>query len=78
MLMSVQTQSCANLLRTVRRSTCMNLMGRIGMSTSFEAVVPVDWAIIGLGFCTAVGTIYGMVPAIMASRLNPIDALRYE
>jgi len=55
-----------------------NLMVRIGMSTSFEAVVPVEWAVIGLLFCTAVGVIYGMLPAIKASRLNPIDALRYE
>ena len=47
-------------------------------SSSFEAVVPVEWAVIGLLFCTAVGVIFGMLPAIKASRLNPIDALRYE
>lgn len=54
------------------------LMVRIGMSKSFEAVVPVEWAIIGLPFCTAVEVIYGMLPDIKASRLNPFDALRYE
>ncbi len=37
-----------------------------------------QWAVIGLLFCTAVGVIFGMLPAIKASRLNPIDALRYE
>jgi len=47
-------------------------------SSSFEAVVPVEWAVIGLLFCTAVGVIFGMLPAIKASRLNPIDALRFE
>jgi len=55
-----------------------NMMVKMGMSSSFEAVVPVEWAIIGLLFCTAVGVIFGMLPAVKASRLNPIDALRYE
>ncbi|HEX5788990.1 MAG TPA: ABC transporter permease [Woeseiaceae bacterium] len=48
------------------------------MSPSFEASVPVQWAVIGLLFCTAVGVGFGMLPAIKAARLNPIDALRYE
>jgi putative ABC transport system permease protein len=55
-----------------------NLIVKQAMSSSFESGVPVQWAIIGLLFCTAVGVIYGMLPAIKASRLNPIDALRYE
>ena len=55
-----------------------NMMVKMGISSSFEAVVPVGWAVVGLLFCTAVGVIFGMLPAIKASRLNPIDALRYE
>jgi putative ABC transport system permease protein len=55
-----------------------NMMVKMGISSSFEAVVPVGWALVGLLFCTAVGVIFGMLPAIKASRLNPIDALRYE
>ena len=55
-----------------------NAMVKLGMSSSFESVVPMEWAVIGLLFCTAVGVIFGMLPAIKASRLNPIDALRYE
>ena len=55
-----------------------NMMIKVGMSSSFEAVVPVEWGVIGLVFCTAVGVIFGMLPAIKASRLNPIDALRFE
>ena len=51
---------------------------KIGVSSSFETDVPLEWAVIGLLFCTVVGVIYGMLPAIKASRLNPIDALRYE
>jgi len=55
-----------------------NMIVKLGMSPSFEAVVPMQWAVIGLLFCTAVGVIFGMLPAVKASRLNPIDALRYE
>ena len=55
-----------------------NAMVKLGLSSSFEAAVPVEWAIISLLFCTAVGLVFGMLPAIKASRLNPIEALRYE
>jgi putative ABC transport system permease protein len=48
------------------------------MSSAFESAVPVEWAVIGLLFCTVVGVVFGMLPAIKASRLNPIEALRYE
>jgi putative ABC transport system permease protein len=44
----------------------------------FDVNVPLQWAIIGLVFCSAVGIGFGLLPAVRASRLNPIDALRYE
>ena len=55
-----------------------NVLVKGGISSSFESAVPVEWAIIGLLFCTIVGVGFGMLPAIKASRLNPIDALGYE
>jgi putative ABC transport system permease protein len=55
-----------------------NMLVKLGMSPTFEAVVPMNWAVIGLLFCTIVGIAFGMLPAIKASRLHPIDALRYE
>jgi putative ABC transport system permease protein len=50
----------------------------VTLFTKFEAKVPLEWAVIGLLFCSAVGVGFGLLPAVRASRLNPIDALRYE
>ena len=44
----------------------------------FDNNVPMEWAVIGLLFCSAVGIVFGLLPAIRASRLNPVDALGYE
>lgn len=46
--------------------------------TGFAVNVPMEWAIGGLLFCTTVGLVFGMWPAMIASKLDPIDALRYE
>ena len=44
----------------------------------FRAVVGVDAVVTSLVVATAVGLFFGIFPAFRASRLNPIDALRYE
>jgi len=44
----------------------------------FDIIVPMEWAVIGLVFCSAVGIVFGLLPAVRASRLNPVDALSYE
>ncbi|MBD3850968.1 MAG: ABC transporter permease [Acidobacteria bacterium] len=46
--------------------------------TGFAVHVPVEWAVRGVIFCSVVGLVFGMWPAFRASRLAPIDALRYE
>jgi len=44
----------------------------------FDASIPMDWALIGLVFCTGVGLIFGFWPAVKASKLIPVESLRYE
>jgi putative ABC transport system permease protein len=48
------------------------------MFTDFAVHIPMEWAVRGLIFCTFVGLVFGMWPAVRASRLVPIEALRYE
>jgi putative ABC transport system permease protein len=40
--------------------------------------IPVDWIILGLLICSAVGIIFGSYPAYKASNLDPIESLRYD
>ncbi len=46
--------------------------------SQFEAQVPLQWAAIGLLFCSAVGVAFGLLPALRAARMHPIEALRFE
>ncbi len=50
----------------------------LGAYLKSEVVIPLDWVIIGFLICAIVGVIFGVYPAYKASKLNPIDALRYE
>jgi putative ABC transport system permease protein len=42
------------------------------------AIFPLDWAIIGIVFCSAIGIGFGLYPAHKAASLDPVEALRRE
>ena len=50
----------------------------VAVFAHFDVTVPMEWAVIGLLFCTAVGVGFGLLPAVRAARLHPIEALRHE
>jgi putative ABC transport system permease protein len=75
------------LLEAVFLTSAGGLLGivcgaAIGLSVHLFTGFPISlpwWSFaIGIGFSAGVGVFFGMVPAIRASRLDPIEALRYE
>jgi putative ABC transport system permease protein len=50
----------------------------LSSATNLPAIVP-TWAIlVALIFCSFIGLFFGMYPAAKASKLDPIESLRYE
>ena len=52
-----------------------NLLSMV-MGGSF--IMPWVWTILGLTLCIGVGLMSGLYPAVKASKLDPVDSLRYE
>ncbi len=50
----------------------------VAVFTDFEPRVPLEWSVIGLVFCSIIGIAFGTLPAVRASQLDPIEALRTE
>ncbi len=58
------------------------IVTQTGVSASFpiEGLITFPWWLIAsvVGFTTLIGLLAGIYPAVKASKLNPVDALRYE
>ena len=50
----------------------------VGRLTPFPMDLPIRWVIIGVLVAAGVGIFFGVYPAYKASKLNPIEALRFE
>ncbi len=75
------------LIESVTLSTVGAMFGvaaGLGIATLIAAVSPMpaavslNWIMVGVGLGTSVGITAGVYPATQASKLNPVDALRYE
>ena len=57
---------------------CFFLAWLIARTAEWKTIVTTSSVIIAFGVSFAVGVIFGIYPAVKASHINPIDALRYE
>ena len=50
----------------------------VSLLFKIPAIIPFDWALIGLVVCSVIGIGFGIYPAWRAAQLDPIESLRFE
>ena len=50
----------------------------IGIATPLPSALPLWSLFLAFGVCGTIGVVFGVYPALKASRLDPVEALRYE
>jgi putative ABC transport system permease protein len=48
----------------------------LGAVIDFNFILPIERVVGGISISVVVGVVAGIIPAIKASRLNPVDAMR--
>lgn len=79
------------LLQFLLEALCLSLLGgligaglgiglalKLGESFGWTVIIHPSITLISVGFSAFVGIVFGLHPALQASRLDPIEALRYE
>jgi putative ABC transport system permease protein len=55
-----------------------NLFAGLLLGGSSDFIIPWAWMMLGISVCVIVGLFSGIYPAYKASKLDPIESLRYE
>lgn len=81
---SIMIQFIVETITLCQMGGIIGIIFGVGVGSAFGAImglsfsIPVTWVIISILICTVLGLVFGAYPASKASKLDPIEALRYE